>query len=187
MFNHEGKSLQPLQGLDIKNFDEFMKDISSTILRCFTPKVFSKLKSSYQMISGKKHESLTYDDVSTASSFLLATKRLLEAIRSYSKEDQEKAAEICKTQVQFPEIELKGTASKITLTTTNPLPHILEIIKNPATPEKLENLFASYGKSVKAEIVELKGKNSDQMYESSDAITEKIAQKEQELKDEQNW
>jgi len=195
MFNHEGKSLQPLQGLDIKNFDEFMKDISSTILRCFTPKVFSKLKSSYQMISGKKHESLTYDDVSTASSFLLATKRLLEAIRSYSKEDQEKAAEICKTQVQFPEIELKGTASKITLTTTNPLPHILEIIKNPATPEKLENLFASYGKSVKAEIVELKGKkaqvarekNSDQMFESSDAIAEKIAQKEQELKDEQNW
>ena len=84
MYDHSGKSIQPLQNMLIGNLPSFVDDISSTLLSCFTPKVYDALKKSYDELSPDPFPDLVWIDVSSASSFLKATERLLVAIDTFA-------------------------------------------------------------------------------------------------------
>ncbi len=195
MYDHSGNSLQPLQNMLIGNLPSFVNDISSTLLRCFTPKVYDAIKKAYDKESSDSFPDLDWTDVSSASSFLKATERLLVAIETFSLTHPEKAQAICRTEVNIPQIEIKGNSTTMQLTTANPMKHIIKMPQNPITQDKLEKHFDAYENSIKNDISELRAlkstvehaKESDQMHGSSTNISEKIVEKEQLLRERHNW
>ena len=154
--SNTGKSLQPLQGLEMVNFDAFMQDSNSTLYRCMPPIVYNGLMKAYVTISGNSYPPLTSEDISSASNFLEASKRLLDTIHQYSKKDPEKCLQICRTQITAPSIELSGRESTMTLTTGNPMKGILEMLPNKMTIAKLDDAFNRRGAEITAEIAALK-------------------------------
>jgi hypothetical protein len=154
--SNTGKSLQPLQGLEMVNFDAFMQDSNSTLYRCMPPIIYNGLMKAYVTISGNSYPPLTSEDISSASNFLEASKRLLDTIHQYSKKDPEKCLQICRTQIRAPSIELSGRESTMTLTTGNPMKGILEMLPNKMTIAKLDDAFNRRGAEITAEIAALK-------------------------------
>ena len=195
IFSHTNESLHPLQGLDIANFDAFMQDVNSTLLRCISPIVYDGLVNAYKTISENTYPPLTYDDISSASNFLEASKRLLHAIHQYSKEDPIKCLEICRTKIRVSPIELSGRASTMTLTTGNPMQGILKMIPKRVTIAVLDAAFNHRGTDIKNQIHELQLKRSevtrdkirDLQAGSSDDIQTRIKDLEHTLKDQSSW
>ena len=195
MYDLSGRSLQPLQGMKSEDLPSFVKDISSTILRCFPPKVYNCIKEAYDNQSKSTFPDLTWDDISSAELFLNATKRLLEAICDFSLRKPDKAKLICETKVKILPIESKGKTTTMTITTNNPKRHILDILENPITQDRLQQYFLNHENGIKNNIQDLRVRRAEMKQSrvkdtqdgSSKDISEQIAFKEQELKDRSKW
>ena len=82
------KPSHPLMGVDPARYQDFLKDINSTMLRLFPPKTVIDLIERYNEKSSEKIEGIKWEDILHSDVFLMKTKSLLEKLGNITSNEE---------------------------------------------------------------------------------------------------